>query len=115
MQVRAVLKNHRGSARKARLVVDLVRGKPVGEALTTLDLSNKRMAKPIAKLVRSALASAEQKNTRERAGIDVENLVVKTITVDGGPSMWRIRPRAQGRANWIQRRSSHITVVLEEV
>jgi len=45
----------------------------------------------------------------------VENLVVKTITVDGGPSMWRIRPRAQGRANWIQRRSSHITVVLEEV
>jgi large subunit ribosomal protein L22 len=115
VQVKAVLKNHRGSARKARLVVDLVRGKPVEEALSVLDLSNKRVARPIAKLVRSALASAEQKNTRERAGIDVENLVVKAITVDQGPSMWRIRPRAQGRATWIQRRSSHITVVLEEV
>ena len=115
MQVRAVLRNHRGSARKARLVVDLVRGKAVEEALSVLDLSNKRVAGPIAKLVRSALASAEQKNTRERAGIDVENLVVKAITVDRGPSMWRIRPRAQGRATWIQRRTSHITVVLEEV
>ena len=114
MQVRAVLKNHRGSARKARLVADLVRGKPVEEALATLDLSNKRFARPIAKLVRSALASAEQKNTRERAGIDVENLVVKTITVDGGPSMWRIRPRAQGRANWIQRRTSHVEVIQKE-
>jgi large subunit ribosomal protein L22 len=115
MRVRAVLKNHRGSARKARLVVDLIRGKPVGEALTVLDFSNKRMAKPIAKLVRSAVASAEEKNTRERAGIDLDNLVVKTIHVDRGPSMWRIRPRAQGRATWIQRRTSHITVVLEEV
>ncbi|MGH7287793.1 MAG: large ribosomal subunit protein uL22, partial [Myxococcota bacterium] len=55
-----------------------------------------------------------EKNAREKAGIDVDNLFVSRIVVDEGTSQWRIRARAQGRANWIQRRSSHVTIELEE-
>jgi len=114
MEVRARLGNYRISARKARLVADQVRGKAVGEALAILELSAKAFARPLAKLVRSALANAEDHNSQQKAGIDVDNLVVGKITVDEGPSLWRIRPRAQGRANWIQRRTSHVEVVLKE-
>ena len=102
------------SARKARLLADEIRGKGVEDALTILDLSSKRFAKPLAKLVRSALASAEEQNERDRAGIDVDNLVVDRIMVDQGSSMWRVRARAQGRAAWIQRRTSHVSIVLAE-
>jgi len=114
MEVRARLGNYRISARKARLVADQIRGKAVGDALAILELSAKSFARPLAKLVRSALANAEDKNNRQKAGIDVDNLVVGKITVDEGPSLWRIRPRAQGRANWIQRRTSHVEIVLKE-
>ena len=114
MEVSAKLRNYRVSAQKARLVVDQIRGKQVEEALNTLDLSTKRIAKPIAKLVRSAVANAEYKNTTDKAGIDIDNVFVTQITVDEGASMWRIRPRAQGRASWVQKRSSHISVVLTE-
>ena len=86
MVVRAKLKNVRVSAHKARLLADQVRGKGVDEALTTLDLSKRGFAKPLAKLVRSALANAEQKNERDKAGIDLDNLIVGKITVDQGPS-----------------------------
>jgi large subunit ribosomal protein L22 len=114
MEVRARLSNYRVSARKARLVADSIRGRQVEDALTLLQLSPKRFAKPLAKLVRSAVANAQEKNDRQKAGIDIDNLVVGRISVDEGPSMWRIRPRAQGRATWIQRRTSHVTVILEE-
>jgi large subunit ribosomal protein L22 len=114
MDVKASLRNYRISAQKARLVVNQVRGKGVEEALDTLAVSNKKFAGPLSKLLRSAVANAEQKNDIQQAGIDVDNLVVKTIAVDEGPSMWRIRPRAQGRATWVQKRSSHVTVVLAE-
>jgi large subunit ribosomal protein L22 len=114
MKVQARLMNYRVSARKARLLADEVRGKGVDEALTILDLSRKRFARPLAKLLRSAVANAEDRNNRGKAGIDVDNLVVETILVDQGPSMWRIRPRAQGRATWIQKRTSHVKVVLAE-
>lgn len=114
MEIRARLQNYRVSARKARLVADTIRGRQVEEALTLLDLSAKRFARPLAKLVRSAVANAEEKNNREKAGIDVDNLFVSRVSVDEGSSMWRIRPRAQGRATWIQRRTSHVTVVLDE-
>ena len=114
MSVSAYLKNYRVCPRKARLIADQIRGKGVEEALVILDLSPKRFAHTLAKLVRSALANAEEKNDRARAGIDVDNLVVGKISVDPGPSMWRIRPRAQGRANWIQKRTSHVRVVLSE-
>jgi len=114
MAVKASLSNFHVSATKARLLANLVRGRGVDEVLTTLDLSAKGFARPLAKLVRSAVANAEDKNNRDKAGIDVDNLFVQTITVDEGPSMWRIRARAQGRAAWIQKRTSHITVVLDE-
>jgi large subunit ribosomal protein L22 len=114
MSATAYLKNYRVSPRKARLLADQIRGKGVEEALVILDLSPKRFARSLAKLVRSALANAEEKNNRERAGIDIDNLVVDRITVDPGPSMWRINSRAQGRAAWIQRKTSHVRVVLSE-
>jgi len=114
MEVRARLKNYRVSAQKARLLANEIRGKGVEEALVILDLSNKRFARPLGKLVRSALANAEERNNRDHAGIDVDNLIVKEVTVDQGASMWRIRARAQGRAAWIQHRTSNIKVVLNE-
>ncbi len=114
MEVKARLKNYRISSQKARLVADQVRGKGVEDALTILQLSSKKFAKPLAKLIRSALASAEVMNEHDHAGIDVDNLVVETIMVDQGASMWRIRARAQGRAAWIQRRTSHVSIVLAE-
>jgi large subunit ribosomal protein L22 len=114
VSIKAALRNYRISARKARLVADQIRGKGVGEALAILDLSEKRFARPLAKLVRSALANAEDRNNREKAGIDIDNLVVSTVHVDQGPSMWRIHARAQGRAGWIQRRTSHVQVELSE-
>ncbi len=114
MEVRARLKNYRVSARKARLLANEIRGKGVEEALTILDLSSKRFAQPLAKLVRSAVANAEEKNNRDKAGIDIDNLVIGRIMVDQGSNMWRIRPRAQGRATWIQRKSSHVEIILAE-
>ena len=114
MTVRATLKNYRVSASKARLVVDQVRGRGVEEAIEILVQSKKRVATPIAKLLRSAVANAEDRNTTGKAGIDIDNLIVQTIAVDEGSSMWRIRARAQGRAGWVQKRTSHITVVLGE-
>lgn len=114
MSVRARLQNYRVSPQKARLLANEIRGKGVEDALAILDLSTKRFARPLAKLVRSAVANAEDKNNRDKTGIDVDNLVVDTITVDQGASMWRIRPRAQGRASWVQKRTSHVEVVLSE-
>jgi large subunit ribosomal protein L22 len=114
MEVRARVSGVRGSARKARLVADQIRGKGVEDALSILSFSSKRAARPMVKLLRSALANAEQKNEREKAGIDVDNLVVRRVLVDEGPSQWRISPRAQGRAYWVQKRSHHVTVVLAE-
>ena len=114
MEARARLSNYRVSAQKARLVANEIRGRGVDDALTILDLSTKGFSKPLAKLVRSAVANAEEKNNRDHAGIDIDNLVVKEVTVDQGSSMWRIRARAQGRAAWIQHRTSHIQIVLNE-
>ncbi len=113
-EVVARLRDLRASARKVRLVADQIRGKGLDEALGVLALSPRGAAHPLAKLLRSALANAEQKNEREKTGIDVDNLVVRSIAVDEGSSTWRIRPRAQGRATWIQKRSSHVTVILAE-
>lgn len=112
--MKAVLKGYRVSAQKARLVADQIRGRGVEDALATLQLSTKRFARPLEKLVRSAVANAQEKNDRDKAGIDIDNLVVKTIQVDEGPRSWRIMPRAQGRAAWIARRSAHVTIELAE-
>jgi large subunit ribosomal protein L22 len=114
MTVKASLRNYRISARKARLVVDQIRGKGVENALNILDQSDKAFAQPLAKLVRSAVANAEVQNDSKSAGIDIDNLVVSQICVDEGSSAWRIRPRAQGRATWIQKRTSHVSLQLAE-
>ncbi|MCE2390818.1 MAG: 50S ribosomal protein L22 [Proteobacteria bacterium] len=114
MEIRAALRNYRMGARKGRLVADLIRNRPCSQALDILAASDKAAAVPIAKLLRSALANAEEKNARQSAGIDLDNLFVKSIQVDEGKRGWRIRPRAQGRAYWINKASSHVMLVLDE-
>ncbi len=111
---RAHLNNFRVSPRKARLVVDQLRGLRVEEAFAILELSQKRFAGPMAKLLRSAVANAEQKNERDSAGIDIDNLHVSKVFVNQGSSLWRIRARAQGRASWLKKPTSNITIELEE-
>jgi large subunit ribosomal protein L22 len=109
LEARAVAKYVRTAPRKVRLVADIVRGKKVEEALHILAFTPKSGAKVVTKVIKSAVANAVQKK-----GIDVDTLFVKRIMVDGGPSLKRIRPRPMGRANRILKRTSHITVVLEE-
>jgi large subunit ribosomal protein L22 len=96
------------SARKARRVIDLVRGKSVSEALDILRWTPQAASEPLAKVIASAAANAENNN-----GLDPATLVVATVHADEGPTAKRIRPRAQGRAFRIRRRTSHITVVVE--
>lgn len=109
METSAKLKFARLSPQKTRLVVDLVRGKAVQEALNILKFSPQRPADIVAKLVRSAVANAEQKGVS-----DVDRLFVKAVFVDQGPVLKRFMPRAQGRATKIRKPTSHITVVLDE-
>lgn len=109
METSAKLKSVRLSPQKTRLVVDMVRGKAVQEALNILKFSPQRPADIVAKLVRSAVANAEQKGVA-----DVDRLFVKAVFVDQGPALKRFMPRAQGRATKIRKPTSHITVVLDE-
>jgi len=109
VEVKARAKFIRTAPRKARMVTELVKGKGVGDALNILAFTKKAPAKIVAKLLRSAVANADQMKN-----IDVDTLFIKEITVDQGPTMKRFRPRAMGRATIIRRRMSHITVVLEE-
>ena len=98
----------RVSASKARRVIDLVRGKPVAEALDILRWAPQAASLPVAKVIASAAANAQNNN-----GLDPSTLVVAALTADEGPTAKRIRARAQGRAFRIRRRTSHITVVVE--
>ncbi|HHK66984.1 50S ribosomal protein L22 [Candidatus Acetothermia bacterium] len=107
MEVRAVAKDVRLSPRKARIVIDAIRGKDVSEALRIVRLSNKKAAKPIRKTLESAIANAEN-----NYNIDVDDLYVVGATVDMGRSLRRMRPRAYGRADLIRRPMSHITIVV---
>lgn len=109
MEVKARLSFARIGCQKARLVADVVRGKDVNEAIKSLTFMRQKGAVLIKKLIESAVANAEDKKV-----IDVDNLYVKTITVDMGPSMKRFRPRAQGRAFQVKKKLSHINVVLDE-
>lgn len=107
MESKAILRSARVSPRKARLVADLVRGRDVSEAIEMLQFTQKKSAPMIQKLVESAVANAEG-----AGDVDVDALYIKTIMVDAGPSLRRFRPRAQGRATKILKKTSHITVVL---
>jgi len=109
METKAVAKYIRISPQKVRLVADLVRGKKVEDALNILMFTPKGSAPVIAKLLKSAVANAGQKE-----GVDVDTLVVKRIFVDEGPTMKRFRARAMGRGTRILKRMSHITIALEE-
>lgn len=106
----ATLKDSPIAPRKMRLVADLIRGVEVNKALNILQHNSKFASKSLEKLLRSAIANWEAKN--EDQSLDDANLVVSTITVDGGTMLKRIRPRAQGRANRIRKRSNHVTIIV---
>ena len=106
-EVTARLKFLRMSPKKLRLICDLIRGKKVDRAVTTLAMLNKVGARPLKKLLESAIANAKHNHK-----LDSENLVVKSIMVDGGPVLKRFMPKAHGRATPVRERTSHINVVL---
>lgn len=108
-QTRARVKYIRIAPRKVRLVVDLIRGKAVGEALAILRLTPRGASPVVEKVLKSAVANAQNNHN-----MDVNRLFVKEISVDPGPTLKRFHPRAQGRAYSIMKRTSHITVVVAE-
>ena len=112
MEAIASAKYLRGSAQKARLVVDMIRGKRVGEALALLRFTNKRAAGHIEKCLRSAIANATEQAERQNVAVDPDDLFVKTAFVDMGPTKHRrrVRPAPQGRAYREQRHFCHVTV-----
>lgn len=109
MESTATLRYLRLAPRKARLVIDLVRGRGVEDALGILEAMPKRAARVVAKNLRSAVANAENQQN-----VDVDRLFIKRAWVDEGPTWSRWMPRAQGRATPIQKKTSHITIVLDE-
>ncbi|GGI18153.1 MULTISPECIES: 50S ribosomal protein L22 [Bacillaceae] len=109
MQAKAVLRTVRIAPRKVRLVVDLIRGKQVGEAIAILRHTPKTASPVVEKLLKSAIANAEH-----NYDMDVNNLYIEKVFVDEGATLKRFRPRAQGRASAINKRTSHITIVVSE-
>ncbi len=114
MEARASAKYLRGSAQKARLVIDMIRGKNVGEALAVLQYTNKRAADGIEACVRSAIANATEAAERANVAVDPDNLWVKACYVDQGPTKnrRRMRPAPQGRAYRERRHFCHVTVLV---
>ncbi|AQQ51778.1 50S ribosomal protein L22 [Planococcus lenghuensis] len=108
-EAKAVARTVRIAPRKVRLVVDLIRGKQVGEAVAILKHTPKGASLVVEKLLTSAAANAEHNYE-----MDVNNLVVSKVFVDEGPTLKRFRPRAMGRASAINKRTSHITIVVSE-
>ena len=113
MEARAIAKYVRMSPRKVRLVVDQIRGRAVNEAYAILQFSKKGAAEPVGKTLRSAVANAQYKAQDEGDVLDVDELVVREVFVDEGPTLRRYRAAAQGRAAPIRKRTSHITVVVD--
>jgi large subunit ribosomal protein L22 len=111
MEARAEARYIRVSPQKARLVVDLIRGRNAGQALTILRTTNKRIALSIEKVLRSAIANAQNRST----DVDVDKLVVSEAYVNEGPRSRRVRPAPMGRAYRYQRRVSHIAVTVAEI
>ena len=109
MTATAKMRYLRVSPQKARLVVDLIRGQKVEDALTTLKMTNKRVAPQVAKLLQSAVANAE-----DRGDVDVDELVVSEAWVDEGPRLKRLRPAPMGRAYRYLHRLSHINVTVSD-
>lgn len=110
MEARALAKHTRVSPRKTRLVAKNIKGKPVEDALNILAFTPKKAARILSKVLRSAIANAEQ-----LPGVDIDTLYVKQVRIDEGPTWKRIMPRAMGRATRILKRTSHITVIVDEL
>jgi large subunit ribosomal protein L22 len=108
-EVLALAKNSQISPQKARLVADQIRGLPAGRALAVLALSPKKAARLVEKVLKSAIANAEQNN-----GLDVDNLVVSTVRVDAGVTYKRFRPKGMGRMRKRFHRHSHVSVAVSE-
>ncbi len=111
MEARALIRGISMSPRKMRVVANLIRGKAVEEAVGMLDLMPKKAARLISKAVKSAASNAEE---RSGGDVSVEDLRIATITVDGGALIKRWMPRSMGRANRINHRTSHLTVVVSD-
>jgi large subunit ribosomal protein L22 len=109
VQTRAIVRYVRVTPRKARRVVDLIRGRKAGDALVSLRFMPYRAARDVEKLLKSAMSNAQQKNVT-----DPESLKIQKAFVDQGPIMKRMMPRAMGRANVIKKRTSHITLYLSD-
>ena len=110
MESKAILKFARLTPRKARRVVDLIRGKKAGAALISLKFMPYGAARPIEKILKSAMSNAEHKNTN----IDSEEMLISRAFVDQGPIMKRVEQRSMGRANVIKKKACHITLILTE-
>ena len=114
MEAKASARHVRVSPQKARRVVDLIRGKGATDAVTTLTFAPQSASDPVKKVLESAIANCRVKADRESVAFDKRELVVSAAFVDEGPTMKRFRPRAQGRAGRINKRTSHITVVVSQ-
>lgn len=108
MEARAISRHVRVAPRKVRLVIDLIRGKNVEDAYALLQFTKKGAAIPVLKTLRSAVSNAMQ----AEGGFGPEDLIVKQAYADAGPTLKRIQPRAMGRAFWVRKRTSHITVIV---
>jgi len=113
MESRAIQSGVRQSARKMRLVIDQIRGRGVPEAYAILRFSKKLAAKQIHKVLKSAVANAEQRAQRENAALDVDRLRVKYAVVNEGPTLKRFTPAAMGRATPVLKRTSHVEIHVE--
>ena len=113
-EAHAIMRGTRQSPYKMRLVIDQIRGKDVNEALALLTFSKKHAAKQISKTLKSAVANAEQAARSTNAALDVDALYVKKAVINEGPKLKRFMPAAQGRATPIQKRTSHVEIVVAE-
>lgn len=111
MEATAHLRHLRMAPRKVSVVADLIRGHSVGSALNILKFTKRAAAHPVAKLIKSAMANATDLS---KGSVDIDKLFVKTISVDQGPTQRRFMPRAMGRANRVNKKSSHVHVVLAD-
>jgi large subunit ribosomal protein L22 len=114
MEAKASARHVRVTPQKARRIVDLIRGKVASEAVTTLTFAPQAAAEPVKKVLESAIANARFLADRDAVAFDERELVITSAFVDEGPTMKRFRPRAQGRAGRINKRTSHITVVVAQ-
>ncbi|MFQ5704069.1 MAG: 50S ribosomal protein L22 [Gemmatimonadales bacterium] len=114
MAPRAIQRHIRQSPRKMRLVVDTIRGRDVNEAYALLKFSKKGAATQVEKVLRSAVANAEQDALRNDASFDVDRFFVEYAVVNEGPTLWRFRAAAQGRAAPIRKRTSHVEIRIAE-